>query len=150
LIEAMNSLDRFDGRCLFATWLHGILRHRYLKSLRADRRRPTPIDDGPLMWLCVEESDPSLGLDSAEESAVLRQEVAALADAHREVIELRFFAEASLAEIAAALDIPVGTVKSRLHHALEKLRQSRAVRTGSDRPVAIGWPPRDSLEDPIG
>jgi RNA polymerase sigma-70 factor (ECF subfamily) len=80
----------------------------------------------------------------------LRQEVAALADAHREVIELRFFAEASLAEIAAALDIPVGTVKSRLHHALEKLRQSRAVRTGSDRPVAIGLPPRDSLEDPIG
>lgn len=150
LIEAMNSLDRFDGRCLFATWLHGILRHRYLKSLRADRRRPTPIDDGPLMRLCGEESDPSLGLDSAEESAVLRQEVAALADAHREVIELRFFAEASLAEIAAALDIPVGTVKSRLHHALEKLRQSRAVRTGSDRPVAIGWPPRDSLEDPIG
>ena len=150
LIEAMNSLDRFDGRCLFATWLHGILRHRYLKSLRADRRRPTPIDDGPLMRLCGEESDPSLGLDSAEESAVLRQEVKALADAHREVIELRFFAEASLAEIAAALDIPVGTVKSRLHHALEKLRQSRAVRTGSDRPVAIGLPPRDSLEDPIG
>lgn len=150
LIEAMNSLDRFDGRCLFATWLHGILRHRHLKSLRADRRRPTAINDGPLMRLSGDESDPSRGLDSAEEAAGLRQEVAALADPHREVIELRFFAEASLAEIAAALDIPVGTVKSRLHHALEKLRQSRTVRTGFDRPVAIGWPPRNSSEGPVG
>lgn len=149
LIEAMNSLDRFDGRCLFATWLHGILRHRYLKSLRADRRIPTPIDEGSLLWVSGGESDPSLGLHSAEESAFLRQEVAALADTHREVIELRFFAEASLGEIAAALDIPVGTVKSRLHHALEKLRQSQAVRTGLDRPAAIGLPPRYSLEDPI-
>lgn len=150
LIEAMNSLDRFDGRCLFATWLHGILRHRYLKSLRADRRRPTPIDEGALLWVSGDESDPARGFDSAEESAVLRQEVAALADTHREVIELRFFAEASLAEIAAALDIPVGTVKSRLHHALEKLRQSRAVRGGFERPVAIASPRRGSLEDPVG
>ena len=42
---------------------------------------------------------------------------------HRLVVELRFFAGATLDEIATALGCPLGTVKSRLHHALEKLRQ---------------------------
>ncbi|MCX7418174.1 MAG: hypothetical protein NT013_01385 [Planctomycetia bacterium] len=38
-------------------------------------------------------------------------------------MELRFFADATLDEIAAALDVPSGTVKSRLHNGLEKLRK---------------------------
>ena len=45
-----------------------------------------------------------------------------LPEEHRLVVELRFFAGATLDEIAAALDCPLGTVKSRLHNALEKLR----------------------------
>jgi RNA polymerase sigma-70 factor (ECF subfamily) len=49
--------------------------------------------------------------------------VASLPEEHRLVVELRFFAGATLEEIAAALGCPLGTVKSRLHHALEKLRQ---------------------------
>jgi RNA polymerase sigma-70 factor (ECF subfamily) len=49
--------------------------------------------------------------------------VASLPEEHRLVVELRFFAGATLDEIAAALGCPLGTVKSRLHHALEKLRQ---------------------------
>jgi RNA polymerase sigma-70 factor (ECF subfamily) len=44
---------------------------------------------------------------------------------HRQVIELRFQAELSLEEISGALGIPLGTVKSRLHHGLEKLRQQK-------------------------
>jgi RNA polymerase sigma-70 factor (ECF subfamily) len=51
--------------------------------------------------------------------------VAALPDEHRAVLELRFFAGASLDEIAALLGCPLGTVKSRLHHGLEKLRRAR-------------------------
>jgi RNA polymerase sigma-70 factor (ECF subfamily) len=51
--------------------------------------------------------------------------VTALPAKHREVIRLRFYAEASEAEIASALGISAGTVKSRLHHALEKLRQMK-------------------------
>ena len=44
---------------------------------------------------------------------------------HREVIRLRYYAEASEAEIASALGTSPGTVKSRLHHALEKLRRMK-------------------------
>ena len=53
----------------------------------------------------------------------IRRAVASLPEEHRLVVELRFFAGATLDEIAAALGCPLGTVKSRLHHALEKLRQ---------------------------
>ena len=51
--------------------------------------------------------------------------VAALPVRHRAVIRLRFYQDASEAEIAAALGISQGTVKSRLHHALQKLRSMK-------------------------
>lgn len=126
LLEAWRSIDRFDGRCRFSSWLFGILRHRYLKAMRHLSRRGH--SDQPIF--CEAELPPSLadpGRDSqhAEDAARVRRAVAALPEEHRQVIELRFFADASLEDIAAALDIPLGTVKSRLHNGLEKLRQQR-------------------------
>ena len=58
-----------------------------------------------------------------ERSEWLRRYIDALPDRFRKVILLRFFAEASLDEISEALGCSIGTVKSRLHHALGKLRK---------------------------
>ena len=55
----------------------------------------------------------------------LRQSLESLPDKHRQVIPLRFFEDASLPDMAVVLDCSVGTVKSRLHHALEKLRKMK-------------------------
>ncbi len=57
-----------------------------------------------------------------EEGERLRDAVAALSPEQRAVVELRFFAGALLEDIATLLDIPLGTVKSRLHNGLERLR----------------------------
>ncbi len=125
LLEAWRSLSRFDGRCQFSTWLYGILRHRFLKAIRR-RSLPSvelPSDDAAA--LSHSTSDPSHELQRADDAARVRQAVAALPPEHRDVIEMRFFADASLDDIAAALDIPLGTVKSRLHNGLEKLRQQK-------------------------
>jgi RNA polymerase sigma-70 factor (ECF subfamily) len=59
----------------------------------------------------------------SEDALRIRRAVANLPEEHRLVVELRFFAGATLDEMAAALGCPLGTVKSRLHHALKKLRQ---------------------------
>ena len=59
----------------------------------------------------------------SEDALRIRRAVANLPEEHRLVVELRFFADATLDEIAAVLGCPLGTVKSRLHHALKKLRQ---------------------------
>lgn len=126
LVEAWRSLARFDGRCRFSTWLYGILRHRYLKAAQRHWRAnlvelfaevPDAVAD--------DATDPSLVSQRSEDAWRLRHSVAALPDGQRLVIELRFFADASLDDIAVALDIPLGTVKSRLHHALENLRRQQ-------------------------
>lgn len=125
LIEAWRSLERFDGRCQFSTWLYGILRHRFLKALR---RSPQPGINIPLddvSTLTHPSSDPTRDIQHADDAVLIRKAVTTLPAEHRDVIEMRFFAEASLEDIAAALDIPLGTVKSRLHNALEKLRQQK-------------------------
>jgi RNA polymerase sigma-70 factor (ECF subfamily) len=58
----------------------------------------------------------------------LRAALANLSAAHREVLLLRYVDGLALAEIADAVEVPLGTVKSRLHHALEALRQDRQAR----------------------
>jgi RNA polymerase sigma-70 factor (ECF subfamily) len=127
MIAAWKSLPRYDGSCRFFTWLYVILLRRHRHSLRwFSRRLPLPtaeqIASGdrrqPMAELDAEE------FDSAE-SELMRGMVAALPAKHREVIRLRFYVEASESETASALGISPGTVKSRLHHALEKLRRMK-------------------------
>jgi len=122
LIEAWRSLARFDGRCRFSTWLCGILRHRFLKARRHHNagRLGAPEALGQMPGLAP---TPERSAELSEDAQRIRRAVASLPEEHRLVVELRFFAGATLDEIAAALGCPLGTVKSRLHHALEKLRR---------------------------
>lgn len=122
LVAAWRSLSRFDGRSGFSSWLHGILRHRFLKGRRQQNATKRSASDGLDLTPCfVDMPDRSAAL--SEDAQSIRRAVARLPEEHRLVIELRFFAGATLDEIAAALGCPLGTVKSRLHHALTKLRQ---------------------------
>jgi RNA polymerase sigma-70 factor, ECF subfamily len=122
LVEAWRSLVRFDGRCRFSTWLYGILRHRFLKGQRR-RGTETLLPPGDFDREPAAACSPERSAETAEDARRVRQAVASLPEEHRLVVELRFFAGAGLEEIAALLDCPLGTVKSRLHYGLEKLRQ---------------------------
>jgi len=123
LVEAWRSLARFDESRRFSTWLYGILRHRFLKS----RRKPRPVASGEDQSADRpgRETPPTVAAEQAEEARFVQAAVAALPDEHRVVVELRFFAGLSLDEIATLLGCPLGTVKSRLHYALEKLRLAK-------------------------
>ena len=135
LVEAWKSLSRYQQSCRLSTWLYAILLHRHRKSLRRARCRPIS-----LAWLSFfdaqglyeqqanllsAELSPAEALAENETGARLRQCLALLPDKHRQVIQLRFFEDASLLDMAAVLDCSTGTVKSRLHHALEKLRKMK-------------------------
>lgn len=122
--EAWRSLARFDGRCRFTTWLHGILVHRSHKAVRYAASRPRLLapNDAPQPE-GIDFRSPAAAAQQREGAAALHAAVNDLPEEHRAVIELRFFADLPLDEVAAALDVPLGTVKSRLHHALEKLRR---------------------------
>lgn len=132
IIEAWRSLARYDRSCRFSTWLFSILLHRYQKHLRRARSRPVPMSgltvgdaserEGLHLRLPDASASPSEQVAQAETRLLLRRAIELLPDKHREVLLLRFFEDASLEDIAVALKCSVGTVKSRLHYALEKLR----------------------------
>jgi RNA polymerase sigma-70 factor, ECF subfamily len=135
LVEAWRSFSRYNGTCRFSTWLFAILLHRQQKALRRARSRPIPLATLPSVQADerrqAQENLPAAGRSPADEAMCreaadnLRQAVEALPEKHQRVILLRFFEDASLPEIAALLDCSVGTVKSRLHYALEKLREAQ-------------------------
>jgi len=135
LVEAWKSLSRYNQSCRLSTWLYAILLHRHQKSVRRARIRPIS-----LAWLPFLEArnlheqqanlpspgpSPAEAMVGREMSSRLRQCVDLLPDKHRQIILLRFFEDASLPDMAAVLGCSVGTVKSRLHHALEKLRKMK-------------------------
>ena len=135
LVEAWKSLPRYNEACRLSTWLYAILLHRYQKSLRHARSRPmslaalTASEDQELRD--QQENIPGPDLSPAEAAAQsealfqLKQCIERLPEKHRNVILLRFFEDAFLPDMAAVLGCSVGTVKSRLHHALEKLRKMK-------------------------
>lgn len=133
LVEAWKSIGRYDRTCRLSTWLCAILLHRHHKMLRAARRWPIPWAK-LLPWqqsdlldasqsLASRDLSPDQALQQSERAAQARAALDSLPGKHRQVIWLRYFEDASLLEMAAALGCSVGTVKSRLHHALEKLRK---------------------------
>ena len=129
MIAAWKSLPRFDGSCRLFTWLYVILLRQHRRSLGwFARRLPLATMEQQAMAARHEPAataaDEGDGADAAE-AELLRAMMAALPARHREVIRLRFYAGAGEAEIADALGISPGTVKSRLHHALEKLRRMK-------------------------
>src|SRR6185295_4973454 len=68
------------------------------------------------------------GPDQPAARAELAAALSGLSDAHREVLLMRFVDDMSLEEIATALAIPLGTAKSRLHHALQGLKEDSRLR----------------------
>lgn len=135
LVEAWKSLARFNGDCRLSTWLYSILMHRHYKWLRRAKSRPLAFGWLPFFQreraAAQQENLPSAASSPAEEMAQkdscahLLRCVDRLPARHREVVLLRFFEDASLPEIARILKCNEGTVKSRLHHALEKLRKMK-------------------------
>ena len=127
MIAAWRSLHRFDGSCRFFTWLYVILLRQHRRSVGWFSRR-LPMATLEQQAAAERHDAREAGLEENEaavESEVLRAMMVALPARHREVIRLRFYAGASEAEIAAALGISQGTVKSRLHNALDKLRRMK-------------------------
>lgn len=111
---------QFDpSRATVATWIFTIARNRRIDLLRRDRR-PEPED---LPWGPEPEPDPVDTLALQQDSERLGAALALLPDDQRVLIERAYFGDLSHSEIATATGLPLGTIKSRLRLALEKLRQ---------------------------
>lgn len=104
----------FELRARLTTFLYPVVRHLALDRVR--RRRPT-VDVDTL-------ADALPAAPARTGDGDLQRLLAALPAGQREVVQLRYGENFSLEQIGAALDIPLGTVKSRLHAALATLRRA--------------------------
>src|SRR5213592_2019637 len=139
LVEAWKCLHRYNGRCQFFTWLCAILLNRYRNMVRT--KRPVPLSSlaghdrtefqNSLDNLADQDSAPDQAAQLREQAILVRNCIQALPTKHQQVIHLRFYVDDSLEGIAAALGCSVGTVKSRLFHALDRLRGMNALNAQS-------------------
>ncbi len=111
----------FDpARASVATWVFTIARNRRIDTIRR-QRRPEPEDLG---WGPEAEPDQADALALQQESARLGRALAALPDKQRTLIERAYFGDLSHSEIAAETGLPLGTIKSRIRLALDRLRHA--------------------------
>lgn len=110
---------QFDPtRASVATWIFTIARNRKIDMLRR-QRRPEPDD---LAWGPEEEPDQADILVLQQESERLAMALKALPEKQRVLVERAYFGDLSHGEIAAETGLPLGTIKSRIRLALERLR----------------------------
>ena len=114
--QAVKKIRRFDPNRNFFTWLYAIM----LNFNRMNhRRRVELVPMGAAEDLPEQTTDPAADTQDADDEVA--NAIRALSPPLREVVVLRYFADKTVEEIAVALNIPVGTVKSRLHNARETL-----------------------------
>lgn len=121
MVTVWHKAHLFDpARASVATWVFTIARNRRIDALRK-LRRPEPEDLG---WGPEPEPDQAEAMELQQETERLAEAIAQLPPKQRELIQRAYFGELSHSEIAAETGLPLGTIKSRIRLALERLRQA--------------------------
>jgi RNA polymerase sigma-70 factor, ECF subfamily len=132
-LDVWRQADRFEGRSAVSTWLLAIAR---FKALSALRKKPDEELDEEAAEAIEDSSDnPEVSLEKKDKSAALRQCLQKLSPEHREIIDLVYYHEKSVEEVAEIVGIPENTVKTRMFYARKKLAELLKA-AGVER----GWP----------
>lgn len=127
-IRVYRNLSRFNPRHRFFSWFYAILSNLCKNHLRGRQVREEYVRDRQNTADCGHQENaapgPDILLEQDEASRRLWQEIERLPFEFREIIVLKNFQGLSYKEISAMLDIPMGTVMSRLYHARKKLKDN--------------------------
>ena len=119
LVTAWRTAHTFRAEGRLIAWLLGIVHHTAMKAIR---NRTNYLGDVAEETIREEQPSPEEQAQVKDERRWVRQGMQSLSPEHRAVLELIFYQELSLNEVAQVLNIPVGTVKSRLSYARTHLR----------------------------
>ena len=125
-IEVWREAAKFEGRSQVATWLLGIARHKALSVLR--RRSAETLDEEALELVEDPADNPETALQKYERSELLRDCLAELSPAHREIIDLVYYHERSIDDVASIIGVPQSTVKTRMFYARKRIGELLAAR----------------------
>ena len=132
-LDVWRQAGKFEGRAAVSTWLLAIARFKALSELR--RRPEAELDEDTAEAIEDTADTPETALEKKDKSELLRKCLTELSPEHREIIDLVYYHEKSVEEVAEIVGIPENTVKTRMFYARKKLGELLKAR-GIER----GWP----------
>jgi RNA polymerase sigma-70 factor (ECF subfamily) len=124
-IEVWRKAGQFEARSRVSTWLLAIARHKALSALR---RRSTDELDDAVIFIEDPSDNPEVTLQKTERSEILRNSLKQLSPAHREIIDLVYYHERTIDDVAEILGVPANTVKTRMFYARKRIGELLAAR----------------------
>ncbi len=131
--DVWRNAGKFEGRSAVSTWLLGIARFKALSALR--RKPEEELDEETAAAIEDTSDNPEVVLAKKDKGAALRQCLSALSAEHREIVDLVYYHEKSVEEVARIVGIPEATVKTRMFYARKKLGELL-----KQHGVERGWP----------
>jgi RNA polymerase sigma-70 factor, ECF subfamily len=132
-LDVWRQAGRFAGRSSASTWMLAIARFKALSALR--RRPGEEFDADSAAAIEDDADDPEIALEKKDKSASIRKCLEGLSAQHREIVDLVYYHDKSVEEVAQIVGIPENTVKTRMFYARKKLAE-RLKAAGIER----GWP----------
>jgi RNA polymerase sigma-70 factor, ECF subfamily len=120
-IEVWRQADRFEGRSSVSTWIMSIARFKALSVRR--RRQEIELDEKVMETVADQCSTPEQILLETDRRAQLRACLAQLSSDHREIIDLVYYHDKTIEEVAEIIGVPKNTVKTRMFYARRRLAQ---------------------------
>jgi len=120
-LDVWRGAADFSGKSNVSTWLLGIARNKTMTVLR--RRTEMALDYDVAAELVDDADDPEVAADRASRGAVVRRCLMRLPPPLREIVDLIYYHEKTVAEVAQIVGIPPGTVKTRMFHARSRLHE---------------------------
>jgi RNA polymerase sigma-70 factor (ECF subfamily) len=130
--DVWRQADRFESRSQVSTWLMAIARNKALTVLR--RRTTEELDEEVAEFIEDPADNPEVTMQKTQRSAILQDCLGQLSPAHREIVDLVYYHEKSVDEVAEIIGVPQNTVKTRMFYARKRIAELMTAK-GIDR----GW-----------
>jgi len=117
-LDVWRQAHTFEARCAVATWLLSIARYKALSALRS-RRTHDPLEEASAIE--DPQADPETLVQIKDRGEIIRRCLKAMSPEHREIIDLTYYHEKSIDEVAEIVGIPLSTVKTRMFYARKRL-----------------------------
>jgi len=128
--DVWRQAGRFEARSQVSTWLLAIGRNKALSALR--RRQTEELDEEVAEFIEDPSDGPEVAMQKRQRTSVLADCLTQLSPAHREIVDLVYYHEKSIDEVAEIIGVPQNTVKTRMFYARKRIGELMAAR-GLDR-----------------
>jgi RNA polymerase sigma-70 factor (ECF subfamily) len=125
-IDVWRQAERFEGRSQVTTWLLAIARNKALSTLR--RRSAEELDDEVAEFIEDPSDNPEAAMLKSQRASVLQDCLTQLSPAHREIVDLVYYHEKSVEEVAEIISVPANTVKTRMFYARKRIGELMAAK----------------------